>query len=417
MGFNQRFLRGGPQLLSASQARTFRTASNLHALLEDLMTAVSFSRSLTIGFLRRGYSSSGGVEVYLKGLAAGLRAQGHRVILLGTGEWPSWEWPGGEMLKCAGKNLTVFAAEVERQKSESGIPFDLILSVEKVPGCDLYRTDEGIHLAWLKEREPYLHPWARLFQKFNPKHREKLRMERALFRSGSTRRVISISEKITRDLVDLYGYPADRISLIRNGVPQVGVANPEQRAEARKALGISLDEKIILFVGTGWERKGLRFAIQAVEGLALDHPTVRLLVAGKGAVHRYASPAVTFLGPVTHMKRVYAAADLFVTPTIFEPFSLAALEALSAGLPVITSKAAGISEIMIPGVHGEIIDSPSDREALRAALAAWLSILEEGQRSSVQKNCADLASEFTLERNLRETMTLIHDLIREKARG
>ena len=241
-------------------------------------------------------------------------------------------------------------------------------------------------------------------------------MEKQLFQADSTRRVISISDKITRDIVACYGYPVEQISMVRNGVPQVGVPTRDQRDHARRELGISSEDKIILFVGTGWERKGLRFAIQAVENLARNNPAISLLVAGKGSQRRYISPVVKFLGPVKQMATVYAASDLFVTPTIFEPFSLAALEAFSAGLPVITSAAAGISEIMVPGVHGEVIATPSDVPALTEALKKWIRITDDPEGiSQARSACATLASGFTLERNLRETLKVIDELIAEKS--
>ena len=374
-------------------------------------------KPLTIGFLRRGYSSSGGVEVYLKGLAGGLYAQGHRVILFGTSEWPDKEWPGGEIFRCSGSTLATYIAEIERHKKKCRISFDLILSVEKVPGCDLYRTDEGLHLAWLTERNNHLSPLARWFQWRNPKHREKLLLEKELFRSSSTRRVISISEKITSDIERYYSYPHRQISMIRNGVPQYGIPTQEQRLASRKILGLAPDEKIILFVGTGWERKGLRTAIDAVESCVREDAKILLLVAGKGAVSRYTSPVVKFLGPVKEMKSIYWAADIFITPTIYEPFSLAALEALSAGLPVITSSAAGISEVMTPGVHGEIIENPTDATAFAKAIREWLQKLSvTALAAQISGTCSSLASEFTLDRNLSETSSLIHEVIDEKKR-
>ena len=261
-------------------------------------------KPLTIGFLRRGYSSSGGVEVYLKGLAGGLHAQGHRVVLFGTSEWPDEEWPGGEIFRCSGATLANYIVEIERHKKKGAV-IDLMLSVEKVPGCDLYRTDEGLHLAWLTERSNHLSPLARWFQWRNPKHREKLLLERELFRSSSTRRVISISNKITTDIETYYGYPRSQISMIRNGVTQYGIPTREERLASRKMLGLAPDKKIILFVGTGWERKGLRTAIHAVESCAREDSDTSLLVAGKGPVSRYNSPVVQFLGPVKEMKSIY----------------------------------------------------------------------------------------------------------------
>jgi len=377
------------------------------------MTDISQSRHLTIGFLRRGYSPTGGVEAYLKGLAEGLRAEGHRVVLLGTAEWPSEAWPGGEIIRCSSKKLGRYAKEVTGIRRGSVICFDLILSVEKVPGCDLYRTDEGIHAAWLDQRSKYLSPWAHFFQRISPKHMEKLRFEKKLFAPQATRRVISISQKISREISEYYGYPATKISLIRNGISQRELPSLLEKHESRGKLGIGLDEKIVLFVGTGWERKGLSFAIRAVEKIQNSH--IKLLVAGKGPERRFASPFVRFLGPVKDMAMVYAAADLFILPTIFDPFPLAGLEALAAGLPVVTTTANGLSEVITSGVHGEVIEEPSDIVALSDSIIKWLKIVEApGQGAQARSLCASLAAQFTLERNLSETLALIHEIIAEK---
>jgi len=233
-------------------------------------SAPQASSPLTIGILRRGYSTSGGVEVYLKGLARGLIAEGHRAVLVGNHPWPADEWPGGEILRCRGGTPSEYAREASALLHRENPPFDLTLSVEKVPGCDIHRTDEGVHAAWLKAREPFLSPWARLFQGISPKHRAKLRLERELFRPEKTGRMIAISERIIGEMAEAYGYPRERITLIRNGTQPLGIASEAERLEARRLFGIAPGERCILFVGTGWERKGLEFAIRAVE--ELDDP-------------------------------------------------------------------------------------------------------------------------------------------------
>ncbi len=368
---------------------------------------------LTIGFLRRGYSSTGGVESYLKGLAQGLLDAGHRPILFGTEAWPASEWPGGEILRCNGKGLPRYASEVESQRRTSGINFDLTLSVEKVPGCDIYRTDEGVHAAWLDQRSPYITPWARIFQRINPKHREKLRLEKELFKPNATRRVVSLSEKISGEIRQYYGYPSAQISLIRNGVSGNRVISSQDKEGAKRDLGFAPGQKLVLFAGTGWERKGLRFAISAVE--KTGDSRVILLVAGKGKQSHYVSPVVRFLGPVREMAQVYAAADLLLAPSIYEPFSLVALEALGAGVPVITSKVAGISEIMTHGVHGEVIEKPSDIGTLSTALRHWIDLLEDPEKARAAHHaCVGLASQFPLERNLGETLAMISEVLEEK---
>lgn len=371
------------------------------------------SSPLTIGILRRGYSASGGVEVYLKGLARGLIAEGHRPILLGTDTWPASEWPGGEILRCDGRNLETYAESVASHQAVR--KFDLLVSWEKIPGCDIYRTDEGVHASWLEARAPHQSAPARWFQAISPKHREKLRLEKSLYADKGLKRVIAVSERIMNEITVVHGYPREKISLIRYGARVHGVAPEGERSEARKKLGIKPQEQCILFVGTGWERKGLRFAVRAVE--RLGDANARLIVVGKGNRARYASEAVTFLGTVSHdsLKTVYRAGDLLVAPSIYEPFSLAGLEALGAGLPVIAGEAVGLTEIMTPGVHGEVIDDPSDIDSLAGALRKWISLLgEPTEADRVRAACAALASEFTLERNLGETLAVIRDVVEEK---
>jgi UDP-glucose:(heptosyl)LPS alpha-1,3-glucosyltransferase len=340
-------------------------------------------------------------------------AEGHRPVLFGTDSWPVSEWPGGEILRCRGKSLSAYAGEVLCHKESSGIPFDLTLSVEKVPGCDIYRTDEGVHAAWLHARSPHISPWAGFYQGISPKHREKRRLEREIFKSGCTRLVVSLSQGISRDITSYYGYPSGQITLIRNGVSGPGLVPLQRKEAARRELGISPGEKVVLFVGTGWERKGLRFAIRATE--LLGDSKVKLLVAGKGPEWKYDSPVVRFLGPVKEMESVYAAAELLLFPTIYDPFPLSAMEALAAGVPVITTAANGVSEIMTAGLHGEIVQNPSDVTALSKALDKWIALLEDPERSLLtRESCVALASQYTLERNLRETLAVIRELMEEK---
>jgi len=368
---------------------------------------------LTIGFLRRGYSRTGGVEAYLKGLAAGLLHRGHCPVLFGTSEWPVEDWPGGVVVRCPSGGLGAYAAGVAAHKRTPEGRCDLVLSVEKVGGCDLYRTDEGVHAAWLDQRARFLPLPARIFQRLSPRHREKLREEKGLFSPQSTRRVISLSEKITGEIVRYYGYPEERITLIRNGVLARGVASPEEKAGARKKLGLSGNARIVLFVGTGWERKGLLHAIRTVA--SLEDPNILLLVAGEGNPARYAHPSARFLGAVKDMGSVYAASDILLFPTLFDPFPLAAMEALGAGLPVLTTSANGVSEIMTPGIHGEIVSRPDDVSAFRRHLGEWLGRLEDPAGAAVIRNaCLTLASAYTLERNLAETLVAMEEVLEEK---
>lgn len=367
---------------------------------------------MTIGFLRRGYSSTGGAEAYLKRLAEGLMERGYRVVLLGTGEWPREEWPGGEMVLLPQKKLRDFGAAALRVKQQQQI--DFLFSFERVPGCDIFRAGDGVHAAWL-DRQARIQPWwRRLIIKMNPKHREILQLERELFSPESKTKIIANSQMVAQEIRNYFSVAPSCIAVINNGVPSPHSVTLEERAAFRKEVGMEEKECVVLFVGSGWKRKGLKTALLAVEkAFALDaKKPMRLWVAGKGNVHHYQSPVVKFLGPVKELFRLYAAADIFILPTLYDPFSNASLEALAAGLPVITSAANGCSEILEPEVHGSIITDPRDVEAFAAALHQWEERLQDARDvEKIRRACAARGTEFSIGKNVEATIRIIEQVL------
>ncbi|MFL6568603.1 MAG: glycosyltransferase family 4 protein [Chthoniobacterales bacterium] len=356
---------------------------------------------LTIGFVRRGYSQSGGAESYLKRLARGVVDKGHRVVLFTSTTWPEPEWPGDLVLVGPDAPLR-FAEELERAKPQC----DVLMSLERVWHCDVYRAGDGVHRAWLERRAPFERPLRRFGQAINPKHLAILRLEQSLFGRRSARRVIANSHLVKSEITRIYDYPASQIDIIHNGVPVEMFANAEaQRADARQQLGLSDEALAILFVGSGWERKGLRFAIEAVQASELSN--ARLGVAGRGDQRRFASPAVHFLGERDDVAALYAAADVFLLPTIYDPFSNACLEALASGLPVITTRANGFAEIMRDRVDGTIVERPNDRAALIEALRFWS---DTEQRRQTRENRLELARRYDISINVNQTLDVLVQL-------
>ncbi len=245
--------------------------------------------------------------------------------------------------------------------------------MERVDWCDVYRAGDGVHAAWLERRARYEPRWRSLFRRFSRKHAALCALEAAMFRAGGVRLVIANSELVKGEILERYDYPAERICVIHNGVPPAPA--PAEQAAMREAtrqeLGLGADEYVLLFAGSGWERKGLRFAIEATNCAAGCQPT--LLVAGHGRERGLpASERVRFLGPVRGLARYFAAADAFILPTIYDPFSNACLEALAAGLPVITTRANGFAEILAEG-EGSVVEQPDDLESLCRAIEHWAS--------------------------------------------
>jgi UDP-glucose:(heptosyl)LPS alpha-1,3-glucosyltransferase len=157
----------------------------------------------------------------------------------------------------------------------------------------------------------------------------------------------------------------------------------------------------VLFAGTGWERKGLRFAIQAVEECGEGFS---LLVAGRGDERGFQAKRTRFLGVAEDMPSLYAAADLFLLPTIYDPFSNACLEALASGLPVITTTANGFSEIVQNGVHGTAVDDPRNIGGISEALRFWS---DRGQRERARIANLQLAQQFDISTNVAKTLEVL----------
>jgi UDP-glucose:(heptosyl)LPS alpha-1,3-glucosyltransferase len=366
-------------------------------------------KNLSIVFVRRGYSPTGGAEAYLKRLARGVIEAGHEVQLVATNDWPHGEWPFGSITHLRSKSPIEFATELERMRAQ--FRFDVLFSLERVWSCDVYRAGDGVHRAWLERRRKFELPLKRFVRSLSSKHQDLLRLEQSLFSGGNAKRVIAGSQMVKDQIVNLYGYPADKIDIIRNGVPLKKFRfGPELREKSREELNLKPDQIALLFAGSGWERKGLLFAMEAAA--LCKNRKMRLLVAGRGNARLYKTrrlrfwreEPVQFLGEVADMLRVYCAADIFILPTIYDPFSNACLEALACGLPVITTCSNGFSEIIENGVHGSIVDRAGDLLALRDAIRLWS---DPSRRAAARSTNSQLAAQFDISQNINETLAIL----------
>ncbi len=133
-----------------------------------------------------------------------------------------------------------------------------------------------------------------------------------------------------------------------------------QKEKLREALSLSKRKYLLLFVGYDIERKGLDLLLKILPDLP-SH--IKLLVAGKEGA---STERVKFLGKVKEMEKLYALADLFVLPTLYDPGALATLEALASGTPVITTPFDGSSEFVIEGLNGFVVER--EEKALKEAI-------------------------------------------------
>jgi UDP-glucose:(heptosyl)LPS alpha-1,3-glucosyltransferase len=336
-----------------------------------------------------------------------LSESGHATRLFTDASWPAREWSWGPITRLRGETAHRFADELERAEPKKDC--DLILSLERVWQCDVYRAGDGSHQAWMQRRDAASTVVRRWLRRLKTRDRDILKLEHALF-AGGARHVIANSQMVKRQAQEFYGYPAKQIDLVPNGVPlAVFRPDPEARRLRRKILRLRDEEIAVLFVGSGWERKGLRFAVEAVESLGKN---ARLIVAGRGQSGLASGRAVERLGAVRDLPAVYAAADIFLLPTLYDPFSNACLEALAAGLPVITTRDNGFSEIIEDGVHGSILDDPLETGPIRKALLFWS---DPERRRAARPAILERASRFDITLNVERTLNVLNHVPKAEA--
>lgn len=323
-----------------------------------------------VAFIRQRYAHDGGAERFVSRALDALRSRNVSLTLV------TREWHGGEGFDVITCNPFYFgrlwrdwsfARAVCRELEKKS--FDLVQSHERLSCCDVYRAGDGVHREWLKQRARILSLWRCISIALNPYHWYVKNAERKVITSA--RAIICISQMVKREIVEYFGVPEARLHVIYNGVdtltfhPQIR----EQRQRVRQRLEIPANATVFLFVGSGFERKGVG---RILEALAMQRAAPYLLVVGHDKhLARYQRQArrlgvmerVRFLGVQKDVKPYYAAADAFVFPTIYEPFGNVILEAMATGLPVITSFKCGGAEIIQHGINGYVCDS-LDRNAL-----------------------------------------------------
>jgi UDP-glucose:(heptosyl)LPS alpha-1,3-glucosyltransferase len=238
---------------------------------------------------------------------------------------------------------------------------------------------QSVHAAWLERSKTMRSAMSvsRVKQILNPVHPVLLNLEQRHFRERAYKRLIATTPIVAADLHRLYGVPLEDVTIIPNGFnPQE--FNPqlraERREEMRKKLGLHTDQIALLFVANELPRKGYGVLLKALK--LLNDPRIRLLVVGRPSqrdVRNWAANEgienqILALGTSSDVAGMHAAADLFVLPTQYEAFSLAILESLGSGLPVVTTSVPGAGDAIQSGKNGAIVKDALNHEELASVL-------------------------------------------------
>lgn len=375
---------------------------------------------MKIAIVRQKYVSYGGAEKFSRDYILQLANAGHEVHIFAC-EWAPVDLQNVHFHKVPTRNFNAltrflsFAFNVEKLIKRER--FDLIQSHERTFYQDIYRAGDGCHKEWLEIRKRHLPQWRRLWLDYNPFHRTVLEIEKYIFTPGNYRKIVAISKMVKQDIRTHYQVPDEDIAVVYNGVSLQKFSPGNREAhyrQVRQKLGVPNEATLLLTVGSGFERKGLKYLLQSLEYLRSGE--WRLLVVGRGDWNRYRSYApsrfqdqLIYRGTVEDIEAYYAATDVFILPSIYEPFGNANLEALASGLPAVISRNCGAAELVTHKLNGMILENPSAPEEIAEHVNFLFDRLA---RENMGREARKLAENFPREKNADNMMRLYETLQR-----
>jgi UDP-glucose:(heptosyl)LPS alpha-1,3-glucosyltransferase len=338
----------------------------------------AYYRAMRIALITRRFDLAGGGTERDLAITAEILSQAGHEITIYTAEMrgPVPRWPVKMLVgPIVGRSLQFlwFARNAVSRVRLDGA--DVVLSFARVIGADILRSGGGAHSSFVRAARQWQSRAAATAMRLNPYHRIQMAVERAAFRHPNLKLAIAVSKLVSDDLILSFGLEPSRVVTLYNGVdcekfrPSRGSS---ERAEIRRNLEMPADRSVVLFVGSGFGRKGLGFLIEAWKRL---QGSPILLVAGSDrAVSAYqrmserfdAADRVRFLGPRVDIELLMRAADGLALPSLFEPFGNVVVEAMASGLPVLASSRCGAAEIIPAEMRPLIVDDPADAGELAA---------------------------------------------------
>jgi glycosyltransferase involved in cell wall biosynthesis len=220
--------------------------------------------------------------------------------------------------------------------------------------------------------------------------------ERWCYRPGRTQRLVAVSEGVAGELRDHFPSMADRVQVIPNGVDT-------ETFRPRPEDGNGYRERIdAIFVGSEWERKGLRVAIEALG----ESPEAALTVVGEGDVEAFRGLAerlgvgerVKFAGATSDVAPWYRRADVFLLPTSYEAAPLVTYEAAASGLPLLVTRVNGVEDLIRDGVNGWFVARDAGDVAARLRRLASDSELREKMGVAARQDSLEYSWSRVVER-------------------
>ena len=309
------------------------------------------------------------------------------------------------------------AAAIAAQLPAMG--FDIVHDMGIGWAADIIQPHAGSTKALWKHNLLRIPKWRQIRFWREKRYRELEEIER---RQHANERaiIVPVSRMLAHNFESLHHLPAARMRVIYNGVDVerfTPLHREKYRAATRRELGVG-DEVMFLMLAHNLLLKNAEATIRAAAKLVAAGAALRVVIAGGKRPQRFVklaeklgiAHAVTFLDLVDPVP-YYAAADVFVHPTWYDPCSLVTLEASACGLPVITTRFNGASELMTSGREAFVLDDPADVAALVSRME---ELLEATRREKMGAAGRAMAMEHTFEQQTTQFLELYEEIVSVK---
>ena len=337
-------------------------------------------------FVRANKTRFGGAEVYLSRLsdALGKKNIEHEVVNSIFPKFlPSW--------------LRVILFNLQVCFNKRG---KFYFSLDRISCPDIYRAGDGVHKVFLTIEDK---------SKLNPLHPIYLFLEKRCF--NNAKKIIAISNMVKQNIVDSYKVDEKKISVIYNGIPLKSYDYSSSLDRVSREFHLKPNRYILLYVGSGFKRKGVEEFLKIVSMLERDD--IQAFIVGKDKNIDYyqqlslklnINDKVVFTGPRLDVEDFYTISDVFIFPTHYEPFGNVILEAMNFRNAVFTTKQCGGGEIL----NKHFIMSQADDYSVVSKINDLLD--NKSKLEDVKEDNRAISKKFSIDRNLKETVKVIETL-------
>jgi UDP-glucose:(heptosyl)LPS alpha-1,3-glucosyltransferase len=381
---------------------------------------------MKILFCAKHVVGNGGQEGFLRRLCAFLLSQGHEVEIIASAADPvqgatctrvpvprwvgraAWDW-------AAARAVVSESTQHERDVSFGG---------QKMWGCNVIRPGGGVEAEYWNVRLSDRHAWPplrALAREMSIKRRFDLYAESRAYNDPALRFVVANSELVRNGILQRYPRLTSNVNVIYNGADLKrfsATPDADTRTRIHNEVGLDPARHTAVFAGHNFRLKGLPQALAAMELAGRDNREPwQLLVIGGGRrasmqnmVQRLGlTNSVRFVGNTSTPEQYYASSDVLLFPSFYDPCANVTFEALASGIPVISTKRNGASEVITDARDGWTVDHPNCIETM----AAHLNALEDPGRLSEMKAAARALAE---KHSITKKLTEIEEVLKEASR-